>query len=507
MSARKSFDRLRVLMERPAALGYAQVDNEAYGQTVVSQKGATQRGPIAAALAEAAHKAFTSDEIGDELEAIALDGFDELSTVEQRLCRRLATSYLRARALPSDFVGETAQVHDESHAAWIEARKANDWGIFAPHLAKVVELARQRAVHYGANPFNADDLYDKLLEGYEPGLTTGELRRIFEGTKAWLIPLLERVRSEGVPQSREGLRRRYPVAIQKDLVTWLAKTLGFDSEAGKLATAVHPFMETLGPDDVLITTRFDEQYWPMAFFGIAHECGHAMYEQGRDPLFHWMLPSRNGLYVSSHAVHEGMSRLWENLVARSHQFLTYFVSEHPRENTPDDLYRMVNAVTPSKIRVQADELNYFPHILLRFELELALLAGTLSVDDLPDAFAEKTREYLGVVPENISEGAGQDIHLSMGLFGYFPTYALGGMVGPQVMAIYQALFPHWQQQWVEGDFSSLRSFLQEHVYRNGLASTMKELLTDVTGEPLNPTHWEKYMKSKFTDLCLGSPVS
>jgi carboxypeptidase Taq len=382
---------------------------------------------------------------------------------------------------------------------WVAARKQANFNLFRDALERIFSLHRQLAACLGYE----ESVYDPLLDQYEPGLKTAPLKDLFAELKETLIPLVKKVSERLDVVDDAVLRRPYDEKIQWDFGVDALKRIGFDLEKGRLDKSVHPFTTSFSINDVRITTRIDENYFPTAFGGTLHEGGHALYEQGVSQAFE-RTPLAGG---ASLGVHESQSRLWENLVGRSKGFWTYFYPRL-RECFPhvlhdvslEEFYRALNRVKPSLIRIEADELTYNLHILLRFELEIDLLEDRLRVADLPLAWNGKMKEYLDLEPSNDSDGVLQDVHWSNGLIGYFPTYTLGNLISAQLFNRAIQEHPEIPARIEKGDSLLLLQWLRTNIHAHGRKFTSRELLSRSTGEVLNPEYYLRYLQAKYSDI-------
>lgn len=378
-------------------------------------------------LSRLIHERRTDPRIGDWLDVLtssdlASDRHSESGTT----IRQLKRDYDKRRRLPVRLVEELTAACVLGQQGWVKARAANDFAMFAPLLERIVALKREQAEALGY----VDHPYDALLDEYEPAARTADVARVLEGLREELAPFVASIMGSGRRPRVEVLKRRFPSAAQEAFGKSAAATIGFEFQRGRLDVTHHPFCSGVGPKDCRITTRYDEQFFPQAFFGILHEAGHGIYDQGLRVEQYGLPP---GTYVSL-GIHESQSRLWENLVGRSRPFWECF---YPRAQAAfpdalsdvslDDFHFAINDVRPSLIRVEADEATYNLHIIVRFELEQSLLKGDLQVAELPIAWREKYRKLLGIEPPDAASGVLQDIHWSAGLIGYFPTYSLGNL--------------------------------------------------------------------------------
>ena len=473
-------------------------------QTHLPRRGAAHRANQAAMLASMAHARLTSPRVGDLLSAAegaltsAERAGDGDAAANLRETRRL---YERARKLPPDLVEELSRTEVLAQQAWTGARERSDFGAFEPWLAKTIALKRRQAdcLGYAAT----GDPYDALLDEYEPGETAAGIRRVFESLRGPLVELIDAIAQSSRRAPVDLLARHYPAAAQEQFARETAKAVGFDFEAGRLDVSVHPFCSDLGPGDVRITTRYREDDFGDAFFGVLHETGHALYEQGL-PAGHFGTPL--GAAVSL-GIHESQSRLWENFVGRSRAFWKWCLPRAKRAfpaalgNVRDDeWYFAVNDVRPSFIRTEADEATYNLHVLLRFELERAMLAGELAARDVPPAWNEKMRQYLGITPPDDARGCLQDIHWSGGSVGYFPTYTLGNLYAAQFFEKARAALGDLDAMLAAGEFAPLLGWLRGTVHRHGKRYTARRLVKQVTGSDLRAEPLLRHLRAKAAEL-------
>ena len=472
-------------------------------ETYMPDGGAEARAQQLATLQRIAHERFVADETGDLLdaaaEALSGDGVDTDDALPAtHLVRVTRREYARARRVPSDLVARLSKATSEAQHAWKHARANDAFETFAPHLQRLVDLAVQKAdaIGYASEP------YDALLQEYEPGMTTAEVVETFDALRPELVDLVDAI-ADAPPIDDGLLHRHFPKDAQTAFGEARMAELGYDFERGRQDESAHPFTTSFGVGDVRVTTRYDEDFFPTAFFSMLHEAGHGIYEQGIDPNLA-RTPLADG---TSLGVHESQSRLYENMVGRSRAYWSYAFPlaqeafpEALADATADALYRAVNNVEPSLIRVEADEVTYSLHIMLRFELERGLIDGRLSVDDLPDLWRDRMDDYLGVVPETDANGVLQDVHWSLGAFGYFPTYALGSLMSAQLMDAIRADLPDLDAQFADGTFDALLDWLRTHIHQHGRCFDAPDLLERATGQPLTPDPWLAYAREKFGAL-------
>jgi carboxypeptidase Taq len=453
-----------------------------------------------ALLARLGHEMLTDPRIGELLATV--EGSSLVTDTESDAAanaREIRRTFDRATKLPKELVEEIARVTTQAQGVWQDARQHSDFARFRPWLEKIVALKRQEAsaISYTDCP------YDALLDEYEPGATTAEITRVFADLTKDLVSLVAAIAATGKQPDRDVLHRDFPVDRQQVFGQSAAAALGYDFDAGRLDTTTHPFCSGHGPGDCRITTRYNPRFFNEAFFGILHETGHGIYEQGLDA-------EKFGTPVGTAAsmgIHESQSRLWENQVGRGRAFWEHFFPR-ARQTFPAALRDVsldawlfaVNDVRPSLIRVEADEATYGLHIALRFELEQALLSGDLAPADVPGAWNDKFRQWLGLTPPDDAHGCLQDIHWSFGGLGYFPTYALGNLYAAQFMDQARHDLPGLEDDFRRGEFGRLKGWLNESIHRHGQRYRANELCRRVTGRPLDHRPFLNYLRSKYEPL-------
>lgn len=466
-------------------------------QTYMPSGGAEDRGNQLAVLGSLTHRMFTSPEMGQLIEDCKpIVASMDPDSDDACLVRMLDKNYKKNTRVPTEHVAEFAQVTTLAQETWARARAASDFAAFRPYLERIVELRRQYASFFA--PY--DHVYDPLLDDFEPGLKTGDVQAIFGALRPQQVEIIQAITAR--PQVDDAfLHRTYPEQGQWDFGVDVITRFGYDWNRGRQDKSAHPFTTSFGIGDVRITTRFDPERSASALFSTMHECGHALYEQGIDPILAG-LPLADG---ASMAIHESQSRMWENLVGRSLPFWTFFFplfkERFPAQLEGVDLqtfYRGINKVEPSLIRVEADEATYNLHIMLRLELEIALMEGSLEVKDLPDAWNTRMKEYLGIVPPKDSVGVLQDVHWSGGMIGYFPTYALGNLVSVQLWECIHKDIPDLDDQIARGEFSALLGWLRDKVHRHGSKFEPQDLVRQITGTGIDPQPYVRYLKSKYS---------
>src|SRR5262245_8888924 len=482
-----------ILSSCGAALGWDE-------RTYMPRNGSAFRGDQMALVARLTHEMTTDPKVGECLAAV--EGSDLVENSESATAvnvREIRRGYDRAVKLPKDLVEELARVTTRAQQVWQEARAANDFASFCPWLERVIALKRREAdaVGYKEHP------YDALLDEYEPGATAAQVRQVFAALSAELVPLIATIGQSSRKPRRDILERDYPVDMQQSFVRRAAEAIGFDFESGRLDVTTHPFCSGIGPGDCRITTRYNPRFFNEAFFGVLHETGHGLYEQGL-PTDHFGTPL--GSYCSL-GIHESQSRLWENQVGRGRPFWEHFFPK-ARQVFPgaladvvlDDFHFAINEARPSLIRVEADEATYNLHIILRFELELSLLTGELKAADLPGAWNERFTRMFGLTPPDDRRGCLQDIHWSMGGIGYFPTYTLGNLYAAQFMRAARQQLPGLEAGFARGEFRPLKSWLNEKVHRLGRSYWSDALCRRVTGEGLRHEPLIDYLRDKYAAL-------
>ena len=496
----KALEQLRERMAEVTDLASATQVLEWDQHTMMPAGGAPARAEALATLGRIGHEKFVSEETGELIDRARaeLDGAPPESD-DASLVRVTSRRWDKARRVPPELAADQARAASMAQEAWIRARAASDFSAFVPYLERNLELARRYVDCFEG----FDDAYGVLLDDYEPGMKTAEVNRLFDELKSGLVPLIAKIAEDPDRVDATPLHGNFPVDQQRGLVTDVIGMMGFDPAAWRLDTAVHPFATSFSYQDVRITTRWDEHYFASALYGAMHECGHGLYEAGIDPSL-----QRTPLgHAESLGVHESQSRLWENMVGRGRAFSTVLAPMAAErfggqlaDLTPDQLYRAVNRVAPSFIRVEADEATYGLHIVLRFELEQELIDGRLSVRDLPEAWNARFKAYLGRDVPDDAHGVLQDVHWAMGAIGYFPTYALGNLIAGQLWERLHDDLGDLEQQLAAGQLQGLREWLREHIHRHGAKFTMPELLQRVVGGPIEVAPFVRYLQRKLGDV-------
>lgn len=469
-------------------------------QTFMPPKAAQARGDQLALVSGMVHERLVGAETADLLEEATRE--NPSGEGERANIREIRRRVERARRLPRELVEDLARTQTMAQASWVEAKKASDFDRFAPWLDKLVDLKRQVIRCYDPK----GDPYDALLEDFEPDGNTAHIARVLEDLAKDLVPLvaaIARSSRKPAPILRAEGGGSYPEATQRAVALEVLKDIGFDLDAGRLDTSAHPFCSGFAPTDVRLTTRFNTADPCDSVFTVLHEGGHGLYEQGVE---HAHAGTPLGTPVSM-GVHESQSRIWENQVGRSRSFWRAYlpVLKKAYPGTFDGVgvdafYASVNRSVPSLIRVTSDEVTYNLHIILRFEIERELLAGTLDVGDLPARWNRGMGSLLGVVPAKDGEGCLQDVHWSAGLFGYFPTYTLGNLYAAQLFEQARKEMPDLDDRVARRDLSPLRTWLREKIHRHGSLWSGDELIRRATGSGLDAAPFVRYLKTKYGEV-------
>ncbi len=472
-------------------------------QVLMPERAVTGRAEQFALTATLIHEKETAHEIGRLLEDLGASddqpsGSAELSESDRAYVRAFYRDYRQATRIPPELVQRIARVTAVAQSVWAEARKKSDFSLFESNLSEIVDLSIEVADRLGYE----DHPYDALIDQFEPGMTTADIARIFRELREGLVPLVRKIKDARQVEHRFMLKN-YPAGEQEAFGRKVLDAMKFDSSRGRLDISIHPFTTSLGSDDVRITTRYHEDRVTSSLFSIIHEAGHGLYELGFSPEYRGTRLHE----AASLGIHESMSRFWENVVGRSRSFWHHFypvIKEHfPQQLSGVDVeqfYRAVNMVEPSHIRVEADEVTYSLHVILRFELERMLVGKELSVKELPDAWREQARDLLGTAPQHDADGVLQDIHWSGGAIGYFPTYALGNVYGLQFVSKLRADLPDFDDQLCAGELGGIKDWLDENIHKKGRTRTPKELCEEISGKPLSAQYFINYLNEKYAGV-------
>lgn len=454
-------------------------------ETMMPPKGIKRRSQEKSLIASLTHEWFTDEKVGKLIEDAKKESLDD---DQKANIREIEWEYTRAKAIPNRLVVEMEEATTQAVEVWRDARKNKDFALFAPHLKKIIELTKRYANHIDPNAHP----YEVVFASFERGMSIDDVKAYFAAIKERLVPLIEKI-NDATDTSifDKPIPEETQIKVNKDI----AKGVGYDFEKGRMDVSTHPFTGYMGR----ITTRY-EGNWAHSIMGTIHESGHGMYEHGL-PEEHFGTPLGDSVSLS---VHEGMSRFWENYIGRSLPFWTFWYptvkAEYELDITTKDFYRMINQVKPGYIRVDADEVTYTMHIILRFEIEVGLMEGTIAIEDLPKVWNEKMQNYLGITPRDDGEGVLQDTHWASGLLGYFPTYTLGSMLAAQLFAAAQRDVPTLIEDMEKGDLSRLHAWLEKNIYLQGQRYRTKELIESVTGKKLSADDYCAYLESKFKKL-------
>jgi carboxypeptidase Taq len=501
MSAQETYSQLKRRINEISILhstgGVLWWDRESF----MPKKADDHRAEQLAQLSRLCHQWFTDPAIGDLIATVEASDLikepESEAAVNVREWRRL---YDRETKLPTEFVEEFTRVTSKAGGVWAEARKKSEFGIFQPSLEKIVDLCRKKADLIGYR----DEVYNALLDEFEPGATAEEIESAFAGLRTDLVELIGKIKDAPRKPDIGILRRPYDIDKQKVFAGILAAAIGYDFQAGRIDETVHPCCNELGPFDSRILMRYHADDLSECITGTMHEVGHALYDMSRQDKEHWGTPMGE---TPSLAIHESQSRTWENIVGRSRQFWSYFFPQLQRVFHDelagiglDDFYAVMNWVSPSYIRVEADEATYNLHIMLRFELERAIIKGDIKVADIPGEWNRRFKDYLGLEVDRDANGCLQDVHWSHGAIGYFPTYALGNLYAAQFWSQAQKDLPGILEDFGQGQFDRLLVWLRDNIHSQGFKFYSNELCRRVTGEPLSHQPLLDYLYDKYTEI-------
>ncbi len=468
-------------------------------QTYMPPKGGLDRSLEMATLSTTIHSRMTSEKMGKYLDDLQRESvYEDLTPEEQTNVRETAWEYHRAVAVPPELVKELAKTKTGATQDWAKAREKKDWSIFKPHVEKLLDLKKQEAEFIGYE----DRMYDALMDAFEPGMKSSQVETLFARFRDKLVPIVERIVDTGIRPDTSIVTAGYRISDQERFNEMLLPLIGFDMERGRLDATTHPFTSgTL--HDTRLTTRYNPDDLRPAIFATIHEAGHGLYQQGHlDD--HYGTPM--GVAISL-GIHESQSRSWENMIGRSLPFWKFFypklVEAFPKQfegRTVEDFYAAINDVAPSLIRVEADEVTYNLHILLRFEIEMALFSGEIDANDAPQAWNERVDKFLGLDVPDDSQGVLQDIHWSMGAFGYFPTYTLGNLYAAQFFEMALKDMPDMYTSFENGDFSGFLDWTRRNIHEKGKLHRAEGLCREITGNPLDEDHFISYLNGKFGPL-------
>ncbi|MEG7529980.1 MAG: carboxypeptidase M32 [Hungatella sp.] len=489
----KAYEKLQPYLEQTMALQTAMALLEWDDETLAPSAAAPYTAKVIGILSAEYCAKITCDEVRHLVKECR--GDSELSQVESAIVRELAEELERLACIPPHEYREFAELAANSTKIWVQARKNKDFESFAPTLRKIIAYQKR----FASYRMKADQkLYDVMLDTYEKGFNMEMLDCFFSKLKEEIVPLLQQIMQSGSPVDDHFLTGDYPKDRQEEIGRFLAEYIGFDFKKGVLAVSAHPFTTNLHNHDVRITTNYNDRV-DDSIFSVIHEAGHGLYEMGiRDDLT--QTPVGQG---ASMGMHESQSRFFENMIGRNQAFWIPIYGKlqglFPKQLGAISLEQFlaaINKVQPSLIRTQADELTYSLHVMIRYEIEKALIEENLDVDELPKLWADKYEEYLGVRPMDVSEGVLQDIHWSQGSFGYFPSYALGSAFGAQIYAHMKKTM-NVEELLKTGQLHVIREYLREHIHQYGKLKTSRQLLKEMTGQDFDPTYYIEYLKEKY----------
>ncbi|MFC6332191.1 carboxypeptidase M32 [Paenibacillus septentrionalis] len=468
-------------------------------RTGAPKKGVDIRSEVIGTLNAEMFKLSTSTELGELLtELEGKDQWSKLSEIDQRLVAETRKDYDRAVKIPPELNHKYVMLTTQAENKWEECKENNDFASFESYLQQIIDITNEMIDLWGVK----ETRYDTLLDQYEPGMDVKQLDKIFGELRDALVPLAEKLSSSEHQPQTDFLDGQFDIATQKDYGTFILEQMGFDFEAGRMDESVHPFATGLNAKDVRITTRYLEDDVTSALFGIIHEGGHALYEQNiGEELIGTTLATGTSM-----GIHESQSRFWENIIGRSRPFWNRYYKDLQERFSQlknvdvDTFYRGNNVVEPSLIRIEADELTYNLHIIIRYEIEKMIFNEGLKAKDLPQVWNKKYEEYLGVNPSSDAEGVLQDVHWSGGSFGYFPSYALGNMYAAQFMHTLESAMPDVWEKVEAGELQPIKEWLTEHIYQYGRMRTPRELIEGITNEPLNPKYLINYLTEKYSEI-------
>ncbi len=443
------------------------------------------------------YKMTTSDTMKGFIDYFSSE--DGLDDVTKAMIENITKNYNQSTKIPEEEFVQYEIEKSLAQSAWEEAKKINDFSIFKPHLEKIITFNKKFSGYWGFE----ENLYDGLLDIYEPGMTVEKLDVVFGELRGALVDLLHRIQNSSVKISDDFLKGAYSIDSQRKFGEMILEKIGYDyDKRGRIDVSEHPFTTNFGNKDVRITTKYHESDFRPAVFSMIHEGGHGIYEQNiPDDLLGTTLGTG-----ASMGMHESQSRFYENLLGKSmgfwKNFYTILQDQYPNLKEYDfmSFYRAINKVEPSLIRIDADELTYSLHIIIRYEMEKLLINSDVNIDDVPKLWNEKYKEYLGIEPDTDSVGVLQDIHWSFGDFGYFPTYALGNLYGAQIFHQLKHEMPDWNEKINQGDFLSITEWLKDHVHRFGATIKPAELIKQISGEELTAKYFIEYLEEKFGAL-------
>lgn len=462
----------------------------------IPRKGKSYRSEVLGYLSSESYKLQTSDEMKAFIDYFISQ--EILDDVTKAMVLNAKKNYDQTKKIPEDKYREYVILASNSFSYWEEARAKSDYSIFKPYLEKIINFNKEFLEYWGYE----GNKYNTLLDHYEPGITVEKLDKVFGELREAILGILRKIQNSNVKINANFFNKHFTKEEQEAFGVFVAKKLGYDFEAGRIDVSTHPFTTTFDNKDVRITTRYDENEFRGALFSTIHESGHAIYEQNIPDTL-----KGTGLATGvSMGIHESQSRYYENILGRSKEFWKYFYKEAKnsfkqfQDVSMDEFYKAINIVEPSLIRTEADELTYSLHVIIRYEIEKELINGIITVNELPQIWNAKYKEYLGVEPKNDAEGVLQDMHWSDGSFGYFPSYALGNLYGAQFLSKMIKDIPDYYDLVEHGEFNKIHEWLKENIHKHGSVYKPSEIIKKVTGEELSAKYFIDYLNKKYSDL-------
>ncbi|MGV7221305.1 MAG: carboxypeptidase M32 [Nitrospinales bacterium] len=488
-------EKLQEVSQLGSIMGVLHWDQE----VIMPEGGADSRAKQISTLAGIHHEKSTHPVVGELLEKFSSSDISEFNDFEKTNISEAQWAYDRSVRVPEDLVKEIAELGSRGHMIWIQARKDDQFSDFAPVLEKFIKLIKKRSDYI--DPEKTP--YDVNIENFERGTSTDQLDPLFDNLKSELIPLIKDISNSKNKPDASFLEGNFPIKVQQELGKRISSDMGFSFDHGRMDVSVHPFCGGGDSTDVRITTRYRSDNFVESLYAVIHETGHGLYEQGR-------MPDAKDLPVSESltmGIHESQSLFWERMIAQRKSFCSHyldtFVSAFPEQLkgiSTQQFYEGINLCHPSFIRVEADEVTYPLHVILRYELEKGLFDGSISVDQLPDLWNNKMEEYLGIRPPNNRMGVLQDVHWSSGSFGYFPSYTLGAMYASQFYSAMLKEIPDAESQIEKGEFANIKKWLNTNIHSKGTLFSPSELVKQVTGEPLNHKYFISYLNEKYGNI-------
>ncbi|MEO1128649.1 MAG: carboxypeptidase M32 [Planctomycetota bacterium] len=497
-----AYDELMRELRQVAVLHSAEATLSWDQETKMPPGGAGLRAEQLEMLSSMVHERKTSAQIGELIAACEADGDVMGDASKASNIREIRRDYDKATKLPTELVAELARCASEGMERWKEAREKSDFSIFLPALQKTVDLNRRKAECYGV-PSWGGELYDALMDDYEPGMTAARTAEIFAPLRSFTVDLLEKVRSSKAPDASAATLET-PIEKQKIFCERMLQAIGFDFQTGRVDESAHPFCESPGPGDVRLTNRYRPDGWLDQLSSGMHEAGHGMYEQGLPKRVFFGQPLGEAISLG---IHESQSRMWENQVGRSRQFWEWalpvaqdILGAPITKVSVDEVYKATNIVRPSFIRVEADEVTYNLHIMLRFDVERAMIAGDLDPKDLPGVWNDRMKSDFGLDVPKDRLGCLQDVHWSMGAIGYFATYTFGNLYAAQMWEAMGAAIPNREAQMAKGQFGDVLQWLRDNVHAHGRMYSAGDLCEKITGAPLTSDALMRHLESKVAGV-------